>query len=53
MPENNALAILFPYVRSIVSCITAQSGRNAVILPTVNIARMFEESEEDKSKLDR
>lgn len=53
MWENNALAILFPYVRSIVSCITAQSGRNAVILPTVNIARMFEESEEDKSKLDR
>lgn len=46
MWENNALAIMFPYIRSIVSCITAQSGRSALVLPTVNIARMFEESEE-------
>lgn len=53
MWENNALAILFPYVRSIISCITAQSGRSALILPTVNIARMFEESEEDKEELNK
>lgn len=51
--ENNALAILFPYVRSIIGCITAQSGRDAVILPTVNIARMFEESEADNEELNQ
>lgn len=51
--ENNALAILFPYVRSIVSCITAQSGRSAVILPTINIARMFDESKDDNEELNK
>lgn len=45
--ENNALAILFPYVRSIISSITAQSGRPAVILPTANIVKMFSEAEKN------
>ena len=43
--ETNALAILFPYARSIISGITAQSGFPPVILPTVNIAKMFKEAE--------
>lgn len=43
--ENNALAILFPYVRSIISCLTSQSGRSTIVLPTVNIVKMFEEVE--------
>ena len=41
--EANAMAILFPYLRSIVSMITSNSGREPIILPTVNIASLFEE----------
>lgn len=40
--EPNVLAIMFPYLRSIVSVITSNSGRNPVILPTINIASLFE-----------
>ncbi len=39
--EINALAILFPYLRGLVSMITANSGRPPIILPTMNIANMF------------
>ena len=42
--EPNALAILFPYARSIISSFTAQSGIPAIILPTVNIAKIFQDS---------
>lgn len=45
--EMNALAILFPYVRSIISSFTAQSGMPSVILPTVNIAQMFKDAEKN------
>lgn len=48
--ESNALAILFPYLRAIVSIITAQSGREPVLLPTVNIVQMFREASEQKEK---
>ena len=44
--ETNALAILFPYARSIISGITAQSGFPPIILPTVNIAKMFKDTEQ-------
>lgn len=43
--EANALAILFPYVRSIISSITSQSGMPPIILPTINLAQMFKEAE--------
>ncbi len=39
--EANALAIVFPYVRAIIATFTAQSGREAITLPTVNMASMF------------
>lgn len=40
--EQNAMAILFPYLRSLVSLITSNSGREPVILPTINISSLFE-----------
>lgn len=40
--EKNAIAIIFPYLRSIVSMITSTSGREPVILPTINVASLFE-----------
>ena len=40
--EPNVLAIMFPYLRSIISTITCNSGREPIILPTINIASLFE-----------
>jgi preprotein translocase subunit SecB len=34
----NAPAILFPYVRSYISTLTALSGINPIILPTINLS---------------
>ena len=34
---QNGSAILFPYVRSIISFLTTLDGPSAVVLPTVNI----------------
>lgn len=48
--ESNALAILFPYLRALVSTLTAQSGREPLILPTVNIAQLFREAAEQKEQ---
>lgn len=48
--ETNALAILFPYVRVIISTITSQSGREPIILPTVNLASMFKYNNQEESK---
>ena len=42
--EANILAIMFPYLRSFVSMITSNSGRDPIILPTVNIVNMFEKT---------
>lgn len=41
----NATAILFPYLRSIVSSITADSGFQTLVLPVVNIHKMFKQDE--------
>ena len=38
---TNGLAILYPYVRAIVSNYTASANIEPVILPTVNIAKMI------------
>ena len=47
--EANALAILFPYIRAIVSSVSAQSGREPVILPTINLAQMFDNNKDNLS----
>lgn len=38
----NAIAILFPYLRSFISTVTAQSGMPPFILPTFNILALLE-----------
>ena len=42
----NCIAILFPYVRSIVTTYTAAANITPLILPAINIAEMLEPSEE-------
>ncbi len=40
--NNNCLAILFPYLRAIISTYTALANVNSLILPAVNISSMFD-----------
>ena len=40
---KNAVAILFPYVRALVSSFTSNANVTPLILPTVNVNRMLEE----------
>ena len=42
---RNAAAILFPYLRSIVSVMTSQLECETIILPTMNFYKFFEETE--------
>jgi preprotein translocase subunit SecB len=41
MLSKNAVAIMFPYVRSYVSTLTTQPGMSPIVLPPMNIAAMF------------
>lgn len=41
----NAVAILFPYLRSIVSEISGKGSEGPIILPTMNIVAMIEENQ--------
>lgn len=43
--EVNAVAILFPYLRSLVSTYTANSNVPALILPPINILKLIENQE--------
>lgn len=47
--ESNAVAIMYPYVRAIIGSLTSQSGRVAIILPTVNVAAMFEKETQNNN----
>lgn len=40
--EPNAIAILYPYIRAIVSTYTACANVNALILPPINVNALFE-----------
>lgn len=44
----NAVGVLFPYLRSAVTCITALSGLNTLILPLMNVVAMFEKEQSHK-----
>ncbi|MEC1718771.1 protein-export chaperone SecB [Schinkia azotoformans] len=46
----NAVAILFPYLRSLVSDITSKGSEAPVILPTLNIAAMINENELEENE---
>lgn len=41
--EKNAIAIMFPYIRSYISLITTQPGMNPIVLPAMNIVAMINE----------
>lgn len=44
--NSNAVAILFAYVRSQLTLLTAQPGTTPIVLPVVNIVKMIENFEE-------
>lgn len=44
----NATAILFPYLRSIISSITANSGFQTLVLPVINVHKMLEQQEKEE-----
>ena len=48
--QQNAIAIVFPYIRSQISLLTAQPEVDPVILPPTNIAQMVKESIENQHK---
>ena len=41
MLETNGIAIVFPYLRSIISVVTANAGLPPLIIPTINIIEML------------
>ena len=45
MMKANATAILYPYVRSTLSMVTSLAGISPVVIPTINLVRMFEKEE--------
>lgn len=46
----NAVAILFPYLRSVISNLTINCGVQPVILPTLNISEYFKNKYKKESK---
>ncbi len=46
--QQNAVAIVMPYIRSEVSILTAQPGIEPVVLPPFNIIEMMKESKKEK-----
>lgn len=45
---QNGTAILFPYVRSIITDLTSKSNHNPIILPTINFHSLVEKRDLDK-----
>lgn len=48
--EQNAVAILFPYIRAELSLITAQPDTDSIVLPVMNINAMLEQSKKKQKK---
>ena len=46
----NAIAILYPYIRAIVSTYTALANVNSLILPTINVNAMLKKQEENNKE---
>ncbi len=44
---KNAIAILYPYIRAIVSTYTASANVNALILPAINVNKLIEDNKEN------
>lgn len=47
--NNNTVAIVFPYLRAIISTISVNCGINPVILPTINILEFLKKKENNSS----
>lgn len=45
--QQNAVAIVMPYIRSQVSILTAQPGVESVVLPPFNIVEMMKDSKRE------
>lgn len=45
--EPNAIAILYPYVRAIVSTYTANANITPLMLPTINVNKLIKDQEEN------
>ncbi|MDD2587078.1 MAG: protein-export chaperone SecB [Syntrophomonadaceae bacterium] len=43
--QINALAILFPYLRALISDITSKGSSRPLILPTINIVKLIKDKE--------
>lgn len=43
--EPNAIAILYPYIRAIVSTYTSMANVTPLILPTINVNKLLEDEE--------
>lgn len=41
--ERNAIAIMFPYLRSYISLLTTQPGMNPIVLPAINIMSLLKD----------
>lgn len=50
--EVNGVAILFPYLRSLISDLTSKGSERPIILPTFNIVAMLEEEKKKKESMD-
>lgn len=48
--EKNAVAILFPFLRSEITLLTTQPDMMPIVLPIVNIAALFDEPAQDKNE---
>lgn len=48
----NAVAIMFPYLRATLSMLTMLMNIDPVVLPTVNLAQMFEEEQNTASGIE-
>lgn len=44
---KNAIAIMYPYIRAIVSTYTALANINPLILPPINVNKLIEEQEKE------
>lgn len=49
--EPNAIAILYPYVRAIVSTYTSNANVMPLILPPINVNKLLEEKEKGKESI--
>lgn len=45
MYRKNAVAILYPYMRSLVSDLSSKGSEEPIILPPINVAAMIEDNE--------